>query len=236
MKTYWDYTDQERSLLTEDDVRLLLDVELMKEGVKKPVAPVLNEVPKSPLGQRTRFFGVECKGKYGSDESLSIAFRTAEEAQAFIELNAIKSDYDYECGSEFRYALPLNDAKIVSEELYTLDQINQFRSLLKQRKALAEENARLTSEYTKQSGLAEKITDGVWKNWYAAKSRREELQGIVKTYNQYLTLTKEDVGMALSFLAKVHTQDDISETREWFPDQIPTEAPPQAAESQYAAV
>lgn len=35
MKTYWDYTDKERSLMTEEFVTTLLSAELMVKGVKK---------------------------------------------------------------------------------------------------------------------------------------------------------------------------------------------------------
>jgi hypothetical protein len=222
MKTYWDFTEIERSNLTEAEVGSLLDVELMKEGVKKPEPPKLTEVPKSPLGTKGRYFGVQTKSKYGSDEMLHISFATAELAQAFIDLNPLKSDYDYEVGSEFRYALPLQDASIVSEELYTLDQINQHRSSLKQRKALSEENQRLTSEFTKQSALAERITDEVWKDWYSVRAKSDDLKSIISTFNQYSKLTQGDAGMALAFLAKVNSHAEINEAREWFPGSIPT--------------
>lgn len=221
MKTYWDHEEQERASLTDSDVQLLLDVELMKEGVKKPIAPKLTEVPKSPLGARQRLFGIEGKSKYGSDESLGICFATPEAAQAFIDLCPLKSDYDYEIGSEFRYCIPLKDAKIVSEELYGLDQINEFRSTLKQRKALSEENQRQQSEFTSASQKAEKVTENVWKDWYRCKAKRDSLASVISTYGEYLKLTSGDGSLALTFLEKIHNGGEIQQAREWFPNSLP---------------
>lgn len=229
MKTYWDHTEQERSLLTDDDVKLMLDVELMKAGVRKPIAPTLKEVPKSPLGEKKRYYGIEGKTKYGSDSAIGVVFPTAEAAQAFIDLNPLRSDYDYEIGSEFRYSIALQDAKIVSEELYSMEQINEFRSSLKHRKSLSEENQRLQSKFTEESNKAEKITDGVWADYYKCQSKSKELEAIIETYKKYLSLTKGDVDMALTFLYKVNSLTEVNEAREWFPDSIPTAPEPQPA-------
>lgn len=220
MKTYWDHTEQERSQLTEDEIKSMLDVALMTEGVKKPIAPTLKEVPKSPLGERKRVFGIEAKSKYGSEQSVGIVFPTLEAAQAFIDLNPMKDDYDYEVGSEFRYFVPLQDAKITTTDLYAMDQINEFRSSLKHRKALSEENQRLSSEFAKASSLSEKITDGIWADYYKCKAKHDTLRGIIATFDDYVKLTSGDKSLALEFLKKVTTGEEIEEVNQWFPGSI----------------
>lgn len=223
MKTYWDFSEKERSELTQEQVSALLDVELMQHGVLKPVAPVLKPVPTNPAGAKKQFFTVNAKGKYGSNECLKVCFHDVESAQKFIELRPVLQDYDYEVGSDFEYAIPLSDANIETVELYDINQINAFRSELKRRKALSEENERLTSEFKKACDKSEKVTDGVWSNWYQCCAVKQKLEGIVSTFNDYTRLTEGDQNLALTFLKKLHAQEDIESAREWFPDQIISE-------------
>ena len=44
MKTYWDYSEKERAKLTEEEIKELLDVELMTKGIKKITAPELKVI------------------------------------------------------------------------------------------------------------------------------------------------------------------------------------------------
>ena len=221
MNTYWDISQQERSELTEEQVKEMLNVELMVAGVRNPKPPVLQEVQKSPLGERKPFFQIISKSKYGSDQPLDAVFETAEKAQRFIELVAYRQDYDYEVGSEFQYGIPITDCKIQSVELYTLDQINQYRSELKSRKAKAESNEKQLSEFRKASEEAEKVTEKVWSDWAEQKERRQRLSEIVARFREYVKLTGGDETMAMVFLQKAHKSHDIAEAKEWFPGSLP---------------
>ena len=79
MKTYWDYTERERSEMTEDQVTALLDVELMSKGVLKVVAPILNKIEPVDLPTETKY------------EAGGILFVTVEQAQAFLALKLGKA-------------------------------------------------------------------------------------------------------------------------------------------------
>lgn len=221
MQTYWDYTEQERAVLTEEEVKSLLDVELMTKGVKKPVAPTLAEVPKSPVGERRKYYGLVGKGKYGTDEHFSVCFDSIDRAEAFLALQPLRRDYDYEVGHEFEYAVPVTDAKIDLVPLYALDQINEFRSELKNRKAKTEANNKALSEFTKASEKAENVTKGVWEDWFRQRETHATLKGIVDTYQEYLRLTENNSDLALTFLGKAHRLEHIEEARQWFPNTIP---------------
>lgn len=222
MKTYWDYSEKERSEMSRDDVSKLIDFELMTAGVLKPVSPKLTEVESVPVGGKVKFYGIRAKGNYGSDENLGICFATIDEANKFMELNPLVRDYDYEVGSEFAYVKPVADRSIMVDELYTLEQINQFRSQLKQRKAATEENQKLTSKFNEESSKADNATKGVWSDWYSCQSKQRKLSGIVATFKEYSNMTG-DSQMALKFLRKAHALGDIVEARAWFTDEIPAE-------------
>lgn len=205
MKTYWDYSDKERSELTSEQVTALLDVELMTAGVLKPVAPVLEEVPSNPVGPRQKFYGIEAVGKYGSSAHIGIVFSTIEDAERFIALSPCIREYDYEVGTEFTYVTRLSDAKIAVEDLYSITQINEFRSALKRRKSASESN-------------------GVWDDWHQHRSFSDEMHRVVSTFKEYLSLTKGDPNLALTFLEKALTHDTVNQAREWFPGEIPERA------------
>lgn len=221
MKNYWDYSIQERSELTEDQIKALLDVELMTHGALKPVAPVLKEVGESPLGEQATYYSMEGKDKYGGRARLDICFATLEQATKFLALKPLIRDYDYEVGSDYYFAKPVLEGAIAPEQLYTQEQINTHRSTMKQRKAIKEENERKTSEFQKACSASAKITDGVWKDYYASQAKRSKMRGVVDTFNEYLKLTSDDRKLALTFLAKAFDAETIAEAREWFPEALP---------------
>lgn len=232
MKTYWDYSEQERAGLTEDQVKSLLDVELMTKGIKRPEPPVLADIPKSPLGERQKFYSLSAKGKYGSDEHFNICFPSIETAQRFGELCPLRRDYDYEVGSEFEYVTPVGEYKLEVVELYGLDQINTFRSELKNRKAKSESNQKASQAFADASKKADEVTKHVWDDWYRQRQTLTAMASVVKTYNEYVTLTGGDIGLALTFLGKAHDSGTIQEAMEWFPNSIPDSAPPQVANAE----
>lgn len=227
MKTYWDYNEQERAALTEQQVNSLLDVELMEKGVLKPVAPTLIPIvePKD-IGERKQFYGVEFRGKYGSDEDSRMVFASMDEAKAFMALNPLVADYNYEAGSDYTYAMSLADAKITVKSLFCYEDINRVISLLKKNKSAVEENRSAESKYSEALRIASGVTDGVWKDWYDQRGTRGDMERVVSTYKEYLALTQGDSALALKFLGKVYNQAQIEKAQEWIPDMIPNiEAP-----------
>lgn len=211
--------------MTSETVESLLNMELMANGVLKPVAPKLVEIPESPLGERVKYFGVSTKSKYGSSESFGLAFRTMEDAVAFTRLNPLKAEYDYEVGYDFKYASPQIDFTVDVVELYALDQINAFRSQLKKRNADSENNKKLQEEFVQASQKAEKITERVWEDWHKQHNLKVELARVISTFEEYKNMTGGDAWLAYGFLKKAFKQEQIDEARIWFPDSaIPTDA------------
>lgn len=219
MKTYWDYTDREQADMTSEQVESILTTELMTHGVLKPTAPVLQEVPKCPVGERQKFFSVTTKGKYGSSESLGVVFKTMDDAVAFSKLNPVRSDYDYEVGSDFKYAMPVGDFSFEEVELYTLDQINAHRSQLKKNAAMTEANETALSKFKEASRKAEDITSKVWTDWHNKRETKYELHKVVETFSEYQKIAG-DSAVAWTFLEKAFNADKISEACQWFPDEI----------------
>lgn len=223
MKTYWDYTEQERSLLTEEQVAALLNLELMSKGVVRPMPPALQPIvtPES-LGGKRQCFAVSGKSKYGTDEVFPLAFSSADDVQKFMALNPVKIDYDYEVGTEYKYAMPLSDASISVCELYPYETINAAKVELKRNKAAADSNRKLQEAYEKACKDVDLATSGVWEDWNRCRNERAQMERIVSTFNDYAKLTNGDQFMALGFLEKAYSRDNISNACEWFPSEIPS--------------
>ena len=211
--------------MTDAQVTALLDVELMTNGVKKPVAPTLIEIPKCPIGDKVKRFAVHYKGRYGSDDKAGCVFNTLEQAQAFIDMCPCFQDYDYEVGSEFQYLKPMVESKIAVEEFYTQEQVNEFRNELKGRKSKTEANQKAQSEFNAACAKSEEITRGVWNDWSKKRELRGSLQQIVVTLKEYIKLSDGDQPVAMKFLEKAYTAEEIAQAKEWFPTEFPPTQP-----------
>ena len=201
MKTYWDYKEKERARLTEEEVRELLDVELMTKGVKKIIAPILKPIQEVKVNTEIWF------------EVDTVFFKDAETAQKFLTLDPQKSTYDYACGYDYHYACPI-EQNIEQKKLYTQQDLLNLATILKQNKQAKEENEKLTSAYEKDIKEQNKVLDAVWSDWWKCKDRACELQKIVDTKTEYLKMTDGNEEIAMGFLKKIYTEEDIKEALE----------------------
>ncbi len=201
MKTYWDYNEKERAKLTEEEIRELLDVELMTKGVKKITVPVLKPIQEVSVASEIWF---EVNGTF---------FKDAETAQKFLTLDPRKSTYDYACGYDYHYACPI-EQKIEQKTLYSQQGLLNFATILKQNKQAKEENQELTSDYEKNIKEQNKVLDCVWEDWYGCRDRACELKKIVDTKVEYLRMADNNEDIAMEFLKKIYSEEDIKEALE----------------------
>ncbi len=203
MKTYWDYSEKERSEMMEEQVRSLLDVELMTKGVKKVEAPILKPIQSVKVATEIWF---EVNGAF---------FKSAELAQQFLALDPRKSTYEYSCGYDYRYACVI-EPKIEQTQLYSRQELLNLATILQENKAAKDYNEQATTEYEKQKKETDKVLEGVWSNWYECRKEAAEHKKLRDTYDEYVTLTKGDIALAETFLKKVYTEEEVQATREWF--------------------
>jgi len=206
MNTYWNFSEKERSLMSEQDVTALLDVELMTQGVTKVIAPTLRGIQLIDL-PKTTFYEVH-----------GIVFKTATEAQSFLNLKPMRSDYDYyTAGSEYKYPKAI-DGRIESVELYKQSDVISIKDVLTKNKVAKEFNEQAQKEYEKTAKAQEKVLGGVWDDWYNCKGRASSLQKILDTKKEYLLLTNGDEDMAKVFLLKIYNEEEIASATAWFAD------------------
>ncbi len=201
MKTYWDYSEKERTKLAEEEVRSLLDMELMVKGVKKIVAPMLKPIQEVSVNTEIWF------------EVDGVFFKDAETAQKFLALDPKKSTYEYACGYDYHYATSI-EQNIEQKKLYKHQDLLNLATILKQNKQAKEENEQLTSAYEKNIKEQNKVLDAVWSDWWRCRDRACELQKIVDTKTEYLRMADGNEEIAMDFLKKIYTEEDIKEALE----------------------
>jgi len=201
MKTYWDFAEKERAKLTEEEVKVLLDVELMTKGVKKVIAPELKVIQEVKVATETWF------------EVDDIFFKDAETAQKFIALDPRKSTYDYASGYDYRYAEPFKQ-EITQKTLYSQQEVLNLSTILKQNKQAKEENEKLLSQYDKDIKEQNKVLNCVWEDYWQCRARESDLQKIRDTKSEYLKMTNNDEVLAIEFLKKIYSEIDINEALE----------------------
>lgn len=232
MKTYHDYSEKERAAMTEEQVKALIAVQMMVDGIEVPKAPTLEELEEVKVGEKQNVFSIQGRSKYGSPEHCGFCFDTLEQAQAFIALNPCKRDYDYETGSEYQYASRLCELSVATEQLYRQADVARVASILKQNKARAERNSRLTAAHVKACEASQRASDGIWSDWYECRRTEEAHKNVLATLNEYIRLAEGEVHTAYKFLGKRFSADAIEEAKQWLEDQFPVDPSmlPQIAE------
>lgn len=215
MKTYWDYTEKERSQFTEDDVRAMLDGELMLNGIIKVNEPTLRPVKEVDIKQTETWY--ECKG---------ILFRTAEQAGKFLELDPHDDAY-LSSLYEYKYAQPISDneyaARIEPKKMYKREDIERLSKSLSENLEAKKYNESERLKYKKESEKMQKALNGLWEDYYRCQGLARDHKKITDTMEEYRKLTQGDEWLAFTFLKKAFDQDHILDAYKWFELEIPKE-------------
>lgn len=212
VQTYWDYSERQRSKMTEADVNHLLDAELMTRGVLKVVPPVLADET-APAVERTKFFKVG-----------PVMFKTIEEAETFVALHPFTEEHDYKIAgysdSQNYVAKPVpadQDVEVVQR--LSVDQATVYKSTLERYKAACERNAEVRREHEAASKEAEKVLRGVWDDWMRCANLAARHQRVEDTLKSYVEIANGDEAVARAFLLKVFTQEQVDEAAAWFSEE-----------------
>ena len=201
MKRYWDLTIQERANLTEEEVDRYCKIELMVRGIKRPIIPKEPKVidPKLPL---STFYRVG-----------NIIFEKKEDAYACLNLNPATQDCLFGTGI-IEFAKPITDDVRVTE-LHRMEDVEHNRITLIS-------NAKRMNEFRlNKHNYDHKIReiDGQIKHvrddYQFCRAAQENLNNVLITYSEYLTLTDGDRKLAVDYLGKVYSTDEIEAAQEW---------------------
>lgn len=219
---YWDHQARERALLTEEEVTKLLDFELMEKGVLKVLPMTLQTVPLVPELKQTKFFEVG-----------GIVFDSAEKAEQFLALNPMSKDYEYSVSSKHYYSKPLQGT-IRTEMLCDHTDILNAASALKAAKAADESNEAERRRHLQESKEVDKVLAHVWDDWNEQRVAKAKHEKLASTLQEYLAMTGGDYDLAVGFLLKAYTVEQIEEANAFLGSTIPTMTAPKAAQAQEA--
>lgn len=225
MKTYWDYEEAERATLTEEQVRVLLDVHLMEKGVLRVEPPALKEVKPLPDLKRVTVYVV-----HGLRNQL--AFSTRSQAEQFVALNPMTVGYEWEWGSKLEYCKPVEQSLVKEEQRYDYHDLFSKQAIIRENKAAEEANEKSQREYQEAAKKMNAVLNQVWEDWHTMMSTDREHRKLAATFEEYKRMTGGDEELAAEFLRKIFSVTQILEANTWLKITIPHKPAPQAASAE----
>lgn len=201
---FYDLSEDQRAVLTQDQFDTACRTFCMEEGVLKPTPPVLLDESMPEVPTVTRFV-IKHQGDYTSDR-LSVAFSTAEDAAAFLKLRPSVWSNNWE--TKIDHEKPLTNASIEPIKLATEQTALEVMETAKRSHKNKEANAKARQEYEKDLRAYESATDTLRADWAAAKDRAHRLLRIRERFAEYVDLAGDE-SVARKFLEKVYPAPDI---------------------------
>lgn len=209
MKTYWDYDEEERAALTDEQVENLLRFEMMEAGVVAP-PPLQLLSEEAPKPDTERVYKIMRGGRYQDRESSGIAIRELSVAEAILAAaqkgTAVYVDHDYSVNIDTQAVTTLS---IEPADVVTAESLSVHRSALERAKANKEENRKAQESHRKALKAVQDATVNVWSDYRRCKERASQLERVRKTFDQYLKDCDGMRAIALKFLYKAYSKEDI---------------------------
>lgn len=201
MKRYTEMSDKELVSLSDEQIRKLVDIELMHDGAQ--LAPDPGERPEFRLEKRWKGF-----------ETCGIIFTTREQAEAFLRLEPMTSDYDYKTGYDYRFVIPHRGAEIRPVEYHLRDDIAaHVRDLvaLKEAQTLYDNAKKAWDKYYELVTCHEKE---VRSKVYAAREKARQLKAHIEVWKKYLELADNDAVTAERFFLQNYNRATFQEVQD----------------------
>lgn len=209
---YWDYTECERSELSSEDVKALLDYELMTKGVLKVIPPVYEEPTEVALNTETVY-----AIRVGYNNNI-LAFRDPEKAKQFCAMGPFLLEQNYGLirpGESVKYLKP-GEVSVGSVNVYVFEEVAAAREILERNKQIISRNERLKKEYNEAIKSNEEACKDIWDDWFECRRAAETCKRVQATLTAYRQMTGGDDAVARKFLAKAFSEEDIEAAEKWF--------------------
>lgn len=212
---FWDLSTKERAALKEEDLRAMINVELMEKGVLRVEAPKMEEIAEVELHTRT-MFTVECEEKSDryNKETFPVCWPTEEEAVRFLSSGALVLKRDWRLGNEYQHVAP-STLKVVAIQVYDYAELVNAKSALDENEAKKKRNKEAMDAFAAASKRVEETTRDLWSVYYGAVATAEEMKSLTRTWNDYMEMTGKQPDIAARFLMKAVGRDKLAEFFEW---------------------
>lgn len=208
MKSYFDHQPQERATLTEEQIEQSIEIELMLAGVVVPKQPRHRKRPEDISLHREPVYSV----KVGHTD-LQIAFRTAEEAQKFLELRPLFVTTDYETYTKHTATMDraVTALELLPDEDAVTAKKEELRRAHKERSTIENE----ARAYSTKLREVEKIREKVLDDWREQQDKFSDLGDVKLAYSDYARLAGGNKDLALACLRKTFGEDVVLEAATW---------------------
>ena len=222
MKTYFDYSEKERSELSSERVNELLKYELMDQGVAVPDPPVRQPIVE-PAITRHRKFEVRFKkpGRYGSVTTTGFCFDTVEQAEAFIALKPQPVDHDWSCGDDYAYFTEATETSVEMRPLCRYEDVNAIKAALAANSEAKKANEAADREFHKASDATRDATKHIWADWNRCCDLARGRAKIRATWLEYLDSCDLDATVAARFFFKLFSHEQAKDAFDWFGESVP---------------
>lgn len=199
MKRLEDYTREELINITDEERKLLIEIEAMCEGV---------EIPDTPKYIEETFVDRPDMEVY-EVEAGDLIYTSKEEAEKVVSfLNSISRgtlDYEYANGYDRKYYKPVDDlVSAKSIRAYSYEKYRQIGKLLKANKNAKEVNDKLKSEYIDAikgyNDIVAEVQEAIDNAVYAQQTEERYRTA----YNRYVELANGDKEMAQKFFRNTY--------------------------------
>lgn len=201
MKSYWDLSDKERANLTEEEIKNFFPYELMAAGVVPPKEPILKEIKQLDIVPEKQFYKVQFNYRI-------ILFDNMDDARKFAEMNSYDEDSDYKTGDKFKFATLHQNKTINVSNIYSIEQIEKYRTQLEYNKEAKESNEKALEAYKKESQAAENAVTGIWRDYFKIQNEVQRAKHILETYTSYIRIADNE-NVAFKFLEKAFSKEEI---------------------------
>lgn len=194
MKRYTDYTTKELANLTEEEIKTLIEIECMVNGIATCYEkPDLKTVEKLPQPDVEVF------------EVCDIKFLDKEEAIALLELirnskSIVRTDYDFSGGYSERYVKPDTDyATLSSSKYYSKEAYYSMKETARRKSEAEKHNRKIMEVYNERMEEYRKLESEVNSAVYEAVAEESKFDYVKKVFERYVAMSDGNIDVAKNF-------------------------------------
>jgi len=194
MKTFYDLTEEEKTSLTDDQVKYYTTLECANRGIIIPQKPI-SEV-KEVISPTSRFYSIGYE---------SVLFDNEEDVKAYIELvsrayNSTGVTGSYSSTNYYAKKKDASSLEIKNSLYYTEDEAKSIKQLMTQNLEIKKEWESYNTSLTEYNKVERDIVDEIDEINY----KNSRIEHYNKIYNDYLTLADNNDKMAYTFFKKAY--------------------------------
>ena len=196
MKRLTDYTNKELSMLTEEEIAKLIDIECMSEGVPLSITPkpILKEIPEIQK-PTTEVFSVD-----------NYYFTNKDEADRLADIltsakSRVTAEYNYNIGNaEYKYCKKYETNTYVKKlYCYSIEEYKNLSDTLKIKTEIENSNKDSMDDYNEIMSERNNIINNVWSAINNANCEMRKINNALDVYKKYIELSDGNEEIAQNF-------------------------------------